>query len=95
MSGPGSLRQALAMANDGDTINFDSSLNGETITPTSGQLNVDKMSPSAAPAWTIWPWTAAPVTCSNQPGQHRCISGGSITNGDNERGRGGMGTTAP
>jgi hypothetical protein len=34
-SGPGSLRQALAMANDGDTINFDSSLNGETITLTS------------------------------------------------------------
>src|SRR5712692_8488258 len=41
-SGPGSLRQALADANDGDTINFDSSLNGQKITLTSGQLNVDK-----------------------------------------------------
>lgn len=41
-SGPGSLRQALLDANDGDTINFDSSLNGQTITLTSGQLNVDK-----------------------------------------------------
>jgi hypothetical protein len=41
-SGPGSLRQALADANDGDTINFDSSLNGQTITLTSGELNVDK-----------------------------------------------------
>jgi len=41
-SGPGSLRDALAIANDGDTINFDSSLNGETITLTSGELNVDK-----------------------------------------------------
>src|SRR5439155_1252176 len=30
-SGPGSLRQGLADANDGDTINFDPSLNGQTI----------------------------------------------------------------
>ena len=41
-SGPGSLRQALVKANDGDTVNFDSSLNGQRITLTSGQLNVDK-----------------------------------------------------
>ncbi len=41
-SGPGSLRQALVNANDGDTINFDSLLNGQKITLTSGQLNVDK-----------------------------------------------------
>src|SRR5262245_60031730 len=41
-SGPSSLRDALAIANDGDTINFDSSLNGQEITLTSGQLNVDK-----------------------------------------------------
>jgi len=39
-SGAGSLRQALADANDGDTINFDSSLKGETIILTSGQLVV-------------------------------------------------------
>jgi hypothetical protein len=41
-SGPGSLRQALVDANNGDTINFDSSLNGQRITLTSGQLSVDK-----------------------------------------------------
>ena len=41
-SGPGSLRQALVDANDGDTINFDPSLKGQTITLTSGHLNVDK-----------------------------------------------------
>src|SRR5439155_895339 len=41
-SGPGSLRQALLDANDGDRINFDSSLNGQRILLTSGQLNVDK-----------------------------------------------------
>jgi hypothetical protein len=37
-SGPGSLRQALAIANDGDTIDFDTSLNGQVITLTSGEL---------------------------------------------------------
>src|SRR6476659_77615 len=41
-SGPGSLRQALGDANNGDTINFASSLNGQRITLTSGELNVDK-----------------------------------------------------
>src|SRR6266481_9101464 len=41
-SGAGSLRQALADATDGDTIDFDSSLNGQTITLTSGELLVDK-----------------------------------------------------
>jgi hypothetical protein len=38
-SGPGSLRQALADANDGDTINF--GVNG-TISLTSGELVIDK-----------------------------------------------------
>jgi hypothetical protein len=41
-SGAGSLRQALAGAVDGDTINFNSSLNGQTIVSTSGELEVDK-----------------------------------------------------
>ena len=41
-SGPGSLRQALADANDGDTINFDVSLKGHTIALTSGELVIDK-----------------------------------------------------
>lgn len=41
-SGNGSLRQAIANANDGDTIEFDSSLNGQTITLTSGELPIDK-----------------------------------------------------
>src|SRR5882724_345788 len=38
--GPGSLRQALADANDGDTIGFDASLNA--IGVFSGELVVDK-----------------------------------------------------
>ena len=41
-SGAGSLRQALADANNGDTINFDSSLNGQTITLINGELLVNK-----------------------------------------------------
>src|SRR5262245_14658279 len=41
-SGPGCLRQALVDANIGDTIDFDSSLNGQRITLTSGQLVVNK-----------------------------------------------------
>src|SRR6266498_2644764 len=41
-SGPGSLRQALAQANNGDTINFVLSLNGKRITLTSGQLVVNR-----------------------------------------------------
>jgi len=41
-SGAGSLRQALADVVDGDTINFDSALNGQTITLISGELLVNK-----------------------------------------------------
>lgn len=37
-SGPGSLRDVLAAASNGDTIDFDPALNGATITLTSGQL---------------------------------------------------------
>ena len=39
-SGPGSLRQALADANDGDTINFDPSVN--IVTLTTAELAVTK-----------------------------------------------------
>jgi hypothetical protein len=41
-NGAGSLRQAIADAGGGDTILFDSSLNGQTITLTSGQLLITK-----------------------------------------------------
>jgi hypothetical protein len=41
-SGPGSLRQALADANNGDTIDFDPALKGQTITLTSSELAIDK-----------------------------------------------------
>ena len=41
-SGTGSLRKAIADANPGDTIEFDPSLANQTITLTSGQLEIDK-----------------------------------------------------
>ena len=41
-NGPGSLRQAVVDAVDGDTINFSSSLNGQRVTLTSGELLVIK-----------------------------------------------------
>src|SRR5438552_6666986 len=40
-NGPGSLRQALADAVDGDTIQFVSALNGQTIYLTNGQLVIN------------------------------------------------------
>src|SRR5438105_15269539 len=40
--GPGSLRQALADAHDGDIIGFDPALNGHLITLTSAELVVNK-----------------------------------------------------
>src|SRR5262245_16126875 len=41
-SGPGSLRADIAAAKSGDTIVFDPSLNGQTITLTSGELVINK-----------------------------------------------------
>jgi len=41
-SGAGSLRDALAMASDGDTIQFDAALNGQSIMLTSAELAIDK-----------------------------------------------------
>jgi hypothetical protein len=41
-SGPGSLRQALAIVNDGDTIDFDPALTGQTILLTTAELAIAK-----------------------------------------------------
>ena len=46
-SGPGSLRQAIFNANNGDTIDFDPALNGQTITLTSAELLINKNIQSA------------------------------------------------
>src|SRR5947209_6845278 len=49
-SGSGSLRDALAAASNGDTIQFDSSLLGATVDLTSGELVVDKSVDIEGPA---------------------------------------------
>jgi hypothetical protein len=41
-SGPGSLRDTIAAARSGDTIVFDSSLDGQTITLTRGELAISQ-----------------------------------------------------
>jgi hypothetical protein len=41
-SGSGSLRATIKAASSGDTIQFDSSLSGQTITLTSGELVISK-----------------------------------------------------
>src|SRR5215216_2935253 len=41
-SGPGSLRQALVDSHDGDTIDFDPSVKGQTISLTSAELVINK-----------------------------------------------------
>ena len=41
-SGAGSLRDTIAAATHGDTIQFDAALNGQAITLTSGQLLINK-----------------------------------------------------
>src|SRR5262245_31593542 len=54
-SGAGSLRQALADAVDGDTINFNSSLNGQRITLTSGELLANKSITISGPGANTYP----------------------------------------
>jgi hypothetical protein len=41
-AGPGSLRAAIALAQNGDTINFAPNLNGQTIRLTGGELAISK-----------------------------------------------------
>lgn len=90
-SGPGSLRQALFDANDGDTINFDSSLNGQRITLTSGQLNVDKdvtISGPGANNLAVDGNAQSRVFYIN-PGKTVTIAGLTVANGRNNFGSGG------
>src|SRR5262245_17090053 len=82
-NGSGSLRQALADAVNGDTINFNSSLNGQTITLTSGELLLDKhitISGPGANRLTIDANQASRVF-RIAPGRDVTVSGLTLTNG--------------
>ena len=82
-NGAGSLRQALAAANDGDTINFDSSLNGQTITLSSGELLVNKSVTVSGPGANMLAVDAnhASRVFYIAPGTDVAISGLTVTHG--------------
>jgi hypothetical protein len=92
-SGPGSLRQALADANDGDTINFDSSLNGQKITLTSGELNVDKDVTITGPGADnlAVDGNAQSLVFYVNPGKTVTVSGLTVENGYSDSPNGGSG----
>jgi hypothetical protein len=81
-SGSGSLRQALADANDGDTINFDASATG-TIALTSGELLVNDSITISGPGANILAVDGnhASRVFHINPDKTVTISGLSITNG--------------
>ena len=59
-SGPGSLRQAIFNANNGDTIDFDPALDGQTITLTSGELLINKNITISGPGANLLSISRAP-----------------------------------
>src|SRR6266511_4130860 len=81
-SGMGSLRQALADANDGDTINFDAAVSG-TITLTSGELLVNDSITISGPDADLLAvnGNAASRVFHISSGKTVTISGLTITNG--------------
>jgi uncharacterized repeat protein (TIGR01451 family) len=82
-SGVGSLRQAINDASSGDTVDFDSSLNGQTITLTSGELLIDKDLTIAGPGANLLALNGslASRVFNIGSGVEAAISGLSIGNG--------------
>lgn len=92
-SGPGSLRQTLADASDNDTIDFDSSLNGQFITLTTAELAVDKNITISGPDANLLVVSRDPTAPSFRifhvmPGHTVTIKGLTIQNGDADEGGG-------
>jgi hypothetical protein len=89
-SGSGSLRQAIADAGHGDTILFDNSLNGQTITLTSGQLLITKNLTISGPGAKLLAisgynasrvfWITSTVTISGLTIKEGSVDGGGINN---------------
>jgi hypothetical protein len=74
-SGTGSLRDTIAAASDGDTIQFDATLNGQIITLTSGGLSIDKDITISGPGPDLLTVSVAGA----QSGVFRIISGHVVT----------------
>jgi len=83
-SGPGSLRQAIVDASDGDTINFSPNLSGATIKLTSGELQIGKsldIEGLGPDALTIDGGGTGRVFDITTPGASVTIAGMTITDG--------------
>jgi|GEM_PF-717161 len=95
-SGTGSLRQAMLDANSGDTITFDPSLAGGTLTLTSGELDITKnltidgfTNANGTPDLTISGNNASRVFEESGFGTSATLDGLVITNGSANAGSGG------
>ena len=91
-SGPGSLRQALAVVNDGDTINFDSALKGQIINLTSGELVINNNITIAGPGGDLLTVSRSSSNLFRifhiMPGRAVTIEGLTIQNGSDSGGGG-------
>ena len=95
-SGPGSLRQALGDAHDGDVIGFQNSIWGQTITLTTAELLIDKNVTITGPGPSFFLGVSRDQQAPNfrifhvMPGHIAAISGLTISGGrvQNENGAG-------
>ena len=94
-SGAGSLRQALVDANDGDTIDFDAALNGQTISLTQGELRIDQNITISGLGANVLAVSRAPAADLFRiflimPGHTAVIEGLTISGGEGDGGAGGI-----
>jgi len=96
-NGPGTLRQALVDAQDGDTIQFDPALIGQTITLTTGELLIDKNITISGPGWKLLTVSAIDIPKFRfrvfhvNPGHNVTIAGLTISDGHANGAAGGAG----
>ena len=92
-SGAGSLRATIAAASDGDTIQFDAALNGQTINLTSGELVIDKNITISGPGPNLLTVSRSSGTFRIfhvLPGHTVILEGLTIRNGNSNSGGGGV-----
>jgi len=93
-SGAGSLRDTIAAATHGDTIQFDAALNGQAITLTSGQLLIDKRltinGPGANQLTVQRSASGTPAFRIFEIASEATLAGLTIANGNNPEGGGGI-----
>src|SRR5438552_2630776 len=93
-SGVGSLRAAIAASSDGDTIQFDPALNGQTISLTSAELAIDKYITISGPGPNLLTVSRSSGTFRIfhvLPGRTVILEGLTIRNGNGNSNSGGGG----